>query len=112
MITPHPPKRKRKSKNLFSSCQLFQVIGSINVISVILKIVRHDFSKKKIVRRDRQKKEARLIGTGFWSTMWNLSTVYSIISINLPIISFFYAFLVVTKKRIQTNKTSINLIKA
>lgn len=57
--------------------------------------------KKKIVRRDRPKKEARrgLSGTGFWSTMWNLS-------------SFFYAFPVVTKKRIQTNKTSINLIKA
>lgn len=34
---------------------------------VILKIVRHDFSKKKIVRRDRQKKrgEARLIGNWF-----------------------------------------------
>lgn len=26
---------------------------------VILKIVRHDFSKKKIVRRDRQKKKRR-----------------------------------------------------
>lgn len=93
MITPHPPKRKRKSKNLFSLCQLFQVIGSINVISVIL----------KIVRRDRQKKKKRR-GEAYRELVFGQQCgIYPV---------FFYAFLVVTKKRIQTNKTSMNLIKA